>query len=181
MKVYIFVLVLFIFACSNPQENQKVESKAVQPVEAPATTNVQNLARSIMGTGEGLLRGVKFGESIEEVKMKETIELFEEEDSHLGYSFDTENLETVDILYERNGQNRVSGIGLDIYMNTDETNEGLKKELTELFTVRYGKPISENPILVWAIKPSGQVSIKVVKNKLDRGLEVRFTQQPKSI
>ncbi|UTA68398.1 MULTISPECIES: hypothetical protein [Emticicia] len=158
-----------------------MESKEVQPTDAPATTNVQNLARTIMGTGEGLLRGVKFGDSIEDVRKKETVELFEEDESHLGYSFDTENLETVDILYEKNSQNRVSGIGLDIYMNTDDTNEKLKRELSDLFTVRYGKPVSENPSLVWAIKPAGQVSIKVVKNKLDRGLEIRFSQPPKSI
>lgn len=182
MKIYIFVLILFILACSNPKETQKVEVDAPPPpTAAPAASNVQNLARTIMGTGEGLLRGVKFGDSIEEVKKKETIELFEEEDSHVGYSFDTENLETVDILYERNSQNRVSGVELDIYMNTDETNESLKQELSNLFSVRYGKPVSENPILVWKIKPTGQVSIKVVKNKLDRGLEVRFSQQPKSI
>lgn len=181
MKIYIFVLILLILACSNPKETQKVEVSVPPPPTAPASSNVQNLARTIMGTGEGLLRGVKFGDSIEEVKRKESIELFEEETSHVGYSFDTDNLETVDILYERNSQNRVSGIELDIYMNTDETNEGLKQELSNLFTVRYGKPVSENPILIWKIKPTGQVSIKVVKNKLDRGLEIRFTQQPKSI
>lgn len=181
MKIYIFVLILFILACSNPKETQKVEVSVPPPPTAPASSNVQNLARTIMGTGEGLLRGVKFGDSIEEVKKKESVELFEEEVSHIGYSFDTDNLETVDILYERNSQNRVSGIELDIYMNTDETNEGLKQELSNLFSVRYGKPVSENPILVWKIKPTGQVSIKVVKNKLDRGLEVRFSQQPKSI
>lgn len=182
MKVYIFVLILFILACSNPKETKKEEVTVPSPpTEAPAASNVQNLARNIMGTGEGLLRGVKFGDSIEEVKKKETVDLFEEEDSHVGYSFDSENLETVDILYEKNSQNRVSGIELDIYMNTDETNEGLKQELVDLFTVRYGKPVSEDPILVWKIKPTGQVSLKVVKNKLDRGLEIRFTQQPKSI
>lgn len=181
MKIYIFVLILFILACSNPNETQKVEVSVPAPPAAPASSNVQNLARTIMGTGEGLLRGVKFGDSIEEVKKKETVELFEEENSHVGYSFDTDNLETVDILYERDSQNRVSGIELDIYMNTDGTNESLKQELSNLFSVRYGKPVSEDPILVWKIKPTGQVSIKVVKNKLDRGLEIRFTQQPKSI
>lgn len=181
MKIYIFVLILFILACTNPKETQKVEVSVPSPPTAPASSNVQTLARTIMGTGEGLLRGVNFGDSIEEVKKKESIELFEEENSHVGYSFDTDNLETVDILYERNSQNRVSGIELDVYMNTDETNEGLKQELSNLFSVRYGKPVSENPILVWKIKPTGQVSIKVVKNKLDRGLEVRFTQYPKAI
>ncbi|WP_337042051.1 hypothetical protein [Emticicia sp. 17c] len=178
MKIYIFILILFVFACSNPKESPKVEVSVPAPQKAVASSNVQTLFRSIMGNGEGLLRGVKFGDSIEEVKKVETSDLFEEEDSHVGYSFDTENLETVDILYQRNSQNRVTGIELDIYMNTDETNDGLKQELIQLFNVRYGKPVSENPLLVWKIKPNGQVSMKVIKNKLDRGLEVKFSQQP---
>jgi len=181
MKIYLFILTLFIVACSNPKETQKVEVSTPPPTKAIASSNVQTLVRTIMGTGEGLLRGVKFGDSINDVKKKETCELFEEEDTHVGYSFDTESLETVDILYEKNSQNRVSGVELDIYMNTDQTNESLRQELINLFTVRYGKPVSENPIPVWKIKPNGQVSIKVVKNKLDRGLEVKFSQQPKSI
>lgn len=182
MKIYLFILSLFIIACSNPKDTKKVE--VISPPSPPTTitsSNVQKLLRAIMGTGEGLLRGVKFGDTIADVKKKETVELFEEEDSHIGYSFDTENFETVDILYEKDKQNQVSGIGLDIYMNTDSSNDSLKNELSNQFTIRYGKALPDADLPTWKIKPNGQVTIKVVKNKLDRGLEVRFTQQAKAI
>ena len=182
MKIYSFVLSLLIVACSNPKETKKVEV-LIPPSSsrAVASSNIQKLLRSIMGTGEGLLRGVKFGDPISDVKKKETVELFEEEETHIGYSFDTESLETVDILYEKDLKNRVSGIELDIYMNTDTANDSLKNELSNHFTIRYGKPLDDTDLLTWKIKPNGQVCIKVVKTKLDRGLEVRFTKQSKAI
>lgn len=181
MKIYLFILSLLFIACSNPKETKQVE--VLNPPSAPTvtTSNVQKLLRTIMGTGEGLLRGIKFGDTIADVKKKETAELFEEEDTHVGFSFDTESLETVDILYEKDKQGKVSGIELDIYMNSDASNDSLKNELSNQFTVRYGKPSTDSQTPTWKIKPNGQVSIKVVKNKLDRGLEVRFSQSSKAI
>ncbi len=181
MKVHFFILSLLFIECSNPKDTTKVEVLSPPSTRTVASSNVQKLLRSIMGTGEGLLRGIKFGDSIADVKKKETSELFEEENTHIGYSFDTESLETVDILYEKDMQNRVSGIELDIYMNSDASNDSLKNELSNQFTVRYGKPLVDTEIPTWKIKPNGQVSIKVVKNKLDRGLEVKFSQLSKAI
>jgi hypothetical protein len=181
MKIYFFILSLLFIACSNPKETKTVEVLSPPSNRAVVSSNVQKLLRAIMGTGEGLLRGIKFGDAISDVKKKETIELFEEEETHIGYSFDTESLETVDILYEKDKQNRVSGIELDIYMNTDASNDSLKNELSNQFTIRYGKPLSDTDLPTWKIKPNGQVSIKVVKNRLDRGLEVKFSQQSKAI
>jgi hypothetical protein len=181
MKIYLLVLSLLIIACSNPKDKKNVEVLSPPSNLTVTTSNVQKMLRAIMGTGEGLLRGIQFGDAIADVKKKETAELFEEEETHVGYSFDTENLETVDILYEKNKQNKVSGIELDIYMNSDASNDSLKNELSNQFTIRYGKPLTDTDTPTWKIKPNGQVSIKVVKNKLDRGLEVRFTQQSKAI
>lgn len=179
MKIYYFVLTLFIIACSNPKKTETVEVLNPPSPQTATSSNVQKLLRTIMGTGEGLLRGIQFGDAIADVKKKEKAELFEEVEDHIGYSFDTDNLETVDILYEKDKQNRVSGIELDIYMNTDSSNDSLKNELTKQFTTRYGNPLSNTEIPTWEIKPNGKVSIKVVKNKLDRGLEVRYTQSQK--
>lgn len=181
MKICYFILILFIIACSNPKKTETVEVLNPPLPKTATTSNVQKLLRTIMGTGEGLLRGIQFGDAITDVKKKEKAELFEEEESHVGYSFDTDNLETVDILYEKDKQNRVSGIELDIYMNTDASNDSLKNELTKQFTTKYGQPIADAEIPTWEIKPKGKVSIKVVKNKLDRGLEVRYNQNSKAI
>jgi hypothetical protein len=181
MKIYYLILSLFIIECSNPKKTESVEVLSPPLSKNVTTSNVNKLLRAIMGTGEGLLRGIQFGDAISDVKKKEKAELFEEEESHIGYSFDTDNLETVDILYEKDKQNRVSGIELDIYMNTDATNDSLKNELTKQFTSLYGQPLANTEIPTWEIKSKGKVSMKVVKNKLDRGLEVKFTQSSKPI
>lgn len=181
MKIYYLILSLLIIACSNPKKTETVEVLNPPSPKTATTSNVQKILRTIMGTGEGLLRGIQFGDAIADVKKKEKAELFEEVEDHVGFSFDTDNLETVDILYEKDKQNRVSGIELDIFMNTDASNDSLKNELTKQFTTKYGQPIANAEIPTWEIKPKGTVSIKVVKNKLDRGLEVRYTQNSKPI
>lgn len=181
MKIRFLILSLLIIACSNPKKTETVEVLNPPSPQTATSSNVQKLLRTIMGTGEGLLRGIQFGDAIADVKKKEKAELFEEVEDHVGYSFDTDNLETVDILYEKDKQNRVSGIELDIYMNTDSSNDSLKNELTKQFTTKYGQPITNAEIPTWEIKPNGKVSIKVVKNKLDRGLEVRYIQSQKAI
>lgn len=181
MKLYLCSLCLFIIACSNPKENQKVEVSAPPSTQTYNSSDAQNLLSAIIGTNGGLLRGIQFGDSITDVKKKEKSEIFEEEETHVGYSFDTNNLETVDILYSKDKQNRVKGIELDIYMNTDASNDSLKKEMSKEFTQRYGKPLENTEDPTWIIKPKGKVSIKMIKNKLDRGLEVRFVQDSEAI
>lgn len=180
MKIQFIVLVLFTIACNNPKKTEKVE--VLSPPSPPKATssNVQKLLRTIIGT-DGLLRGVQLGDAISDVKKKEKAELFEEEETHVGYTFDTDNMETVDILYEKNTQNRIKGIELDIYMNTDTSNESLKNEMSNEFTTRFGKPLANTEDLTWAIKPKGKVTIKVIKNKLDRGLEIKFSQDSKAM
>lgn len=181
MKIYYFILTLLLIACSNPKKTETVEVLSPPSPKTATSSNVQKLLRTIFGTGEGLLRGIQFGDAISDVKKKEKAELFEEEESHVGYSFDTDKFETVDILYEKDKQNRVSGIELDIYMNTDASNDTLKNEMIKQFTTLYGQPLADAEIPTWEIKSKGKVSIKVVKNKLDRGLEVKFTQSSKAI
>jgi hypothetical protein len=181
MKIYYLILSLFIIECSSSEKTETVQVLSPPSAKNASTSNVQKLLHTIMGTGEGILRGIDFGDDISDVKKKEKAELFEEEESHIGYSFDSDNLETIDILYQKDKQNRVSGIELDIYMNTEVSNDSLKNELTKQFTSLYGKPLANAETPTWEIKSKGKVSIKVVKNKLDRGLEVKFIQISKPI
>jgi hypothetical protein len=180
MKIQFIVLFLFTIACSNPKNTEKVEVLSPPSPQKATSSNVQKLLRTIIGT-DGLLRGTQLGDAISDVKKKEKAELFEEEESHIGYTFDTENLETVDILYEKDKQNRVIGMELDIYMNTDVSNESLKNEMVKEFTTRFGKSLADTEDLTWNLKPKGRVTIKVIKNKLDRGLEIKFSQDSKAI
>jgi hypothetical protein len=181
MKIKFYILSLLIIvtsACDTQKKNnQEVDTITATINQKVASENkIQKLLRTIVGTGEGLLRGVNFGDSITDVKKKENLELFEEEPAHIGYTFDTESFETIDILYQKDSENKVSGIQLDVYMNTDSSNDSLKNAMANFFSVRYGNPTEKEGMSIWNIKPEGQVSVKSVKNKLDRGLEIRFTK-----
>lgn len=183
MKIHFLVLLLIVASCNNPKSNEQVvDTLIANPTSrGVSVSNTQKLLKEIMGTGEGLLRGVKLGDPISDVKKNETLELFEEESSYVGYTFDSESLETVDILYMKDTDQKVAGIQLDIYMNNNASNESLKAAMSNMFTTKYGKPTDLSDETVWKIKPNGQVSIKTVQSKIDRGLEVKFTQNPKNM
>ncbi|AFK03341.1 hypothetical protein Emtol_2203 [Emticicia oligotrophica DSM 17448] len=181
MKAHCLVLLLLAVECSNPKKTETLEVLNPPSDQVIEINNSQKLLQTIMGTGEGIVRGIQFGDAIADVKKKEKAELFEEDETHVGYSFDTPNLETIDILYQKDKNNRVSGIELDIYMNTDTSNDSLKNEMVKQFTSLYGQPLPNGKLQTWALKPNGKVSIKVIKNNLDRGLEVRFTQSSKPL
>lgn len=183
MKIHFLVLLLIVASCNNPKsQEQVVDTLIVNPTSrSVSVSNTQKLLKEIMGTGEGLLRGVKLGDPISEVKKNETLELFEEESSYVGYTFDSESLETVDILYMKDANQKVTGIQLDIYMNNNASNDSLKAAMANMFTTKYGKPSDTSDEAIWKIKPNGQVSIKTVQSKIDRGLEVKFTKSQKSI
>jgi hypothetical protein len=176
MKIHIFVFILLVEACSNPQNSETVNvNTSPAMTDVSSVSNTEKLLTKIMGK-DGLVRGVQFGDDIAEVKKKEGSAAFEEDDKHIGFSFDTENLETVDIIYQKDKNNRVKGIELSIYMNTNTSNDSLKSAMSAYFTNKFGNPLPKSDNLAWGLKPAGKVSIKVVQNKLDRGLEVKFTK-----
>jgi hypothetical protein len=175
MKRYFYFIALLAIACNNPKSDTQVDTLELAPARVSTEAKEAKLLRTIMGTGEGLLRGVNFGDPIAEVKKSENTELFEEDTEHVGYTFDTDDLETVDILYKTDRTQKISGVQLDIYMNSKKSNDSLLQEFDKIFTLRYGKPVSQNLIsTIWKIKPSGQVMIKDVSKARDKGLEILF-------
>ena len=185
--IYLITLVSAIFYLSSCNNTEKATETQVAEVKTDSTaavgvSNSEKLLKKIMGTGDGLLRSVSFGTPIEQVKKTETAEKFEEDEDHVGFSFDSENLETVDILYLKDQKNLVNEIQLDIYLNSQASTDSLMTLMSELFTLRYGKSIStDSTQSTWKIKPKGEVSIKKVITKLDKGLGVKFVQEAKSI
>lgn len=173
---YILIVLLFVFACSNPKSEQEVESPASPPKTVNKNSTTNALLKKIMGNGEGLLRGFNFGDDITAVKKNEKLELFEQEPTHIGYTFDTPDLETVDILYGKDPKGKLNSIQLDIYMNSDESNEELYKAFSDYFSLKFGKMTEVGGNAAWNLTPKGILTVKKVKTNLDRGLEVKFMQ-----
>lgn len=181
MKKVFYFLALLAIACNNPKSDKQLDTLELAPLGVSTETKVAKLLRTIMGTGDGLLRDVNFGDPISDAKKVETSELFEEDADHVGYTFDTDNLETVDILYKNDRNQKITAIQIDVYMNSKKSNDSLFHEFENLFTIRYGKPVKDSLSATWKVKPVGTVSVKDVSKAKDKGLAVMFTQTTKSI
>jgi hypothetical protein len=176
MKRAFYFLALLAVACNNPKSDKQLDTLELASPVVSTETKGAKLLRTIMGTGDGLLRGVNFGDAISDAKKIETSELFEEDTDHVGYTFDTDDLETVDILYKNDRNQRIAGVQVDVYMNSKKSNDILFSEFENLFTIRYGKPIKDSLSATWKIKPLGTVVLKDVSKSKDKGLAVMFSQ-----
>ena len=125
MKIYCFFLSLLIIACSNPKKTETLEvSNPPIPQTTATTSNVQKLLRTIMGTDEGLLRGVQFGDAIADVKNKEKVETF-----NVGTGTGSTVLEVIKTFEKVSGKklpykivDRREGDITSAYANTDKAN-----------------------------------------------------------
>lgn len=177
MKIqYYLLLLITISACSNPNNesnmNVRVDSSKNSTKIYPQLKNP--LISKIIGDTTGLIRGYDFGDPIEDIIATEKNEKFEESKNHIGYTFDTSNLETVDILYYMDKEKSLNAIQLDIYMNSDSSNDTLFVNFSEYFNAKYGPQIPKLKIPIWKIDENQEVYIKKVKSRLDRGLEIKF-------
>ncbi len=176
MKIKYFGIVLVLtLACSNPEEERPGE-KLAQNLPEQVVTSSNKLLTKIIGKGDGLIRGVKFGDDMFQIKASETISQFEEEADHVGFTFDTRNLETVDILYYQDNNQKLNGIQLDIYMNSEASGKDILKAFTEYYTALYGKPITDIGMPTWNLTNGGKVIIKPVINKFDHGLQINYVK-----
>jgi hypothetical protein len=172
VKHSIFFLLL-IGACSNPQENQnELEvSTLIEKEELVIPEEVTKLFLKILGNQEGLFRGYEFGDDLRKIQESEVLEQFEDVKTHIGYSFDSANLETVDILYFRNSEDRLKAINIDIYLNSEESSEQMLQVFTNYLNTKYGKSTVNDSYITWE-SDEVSVKIKMVKTKLDTGLQI---------
>lgn len=174
-----FLTIGWLAACTPSNEEQTsielpTDSTAVQP-EVPATITKMEIHKllidSLFAKG-GLVRGVAFGQPLSTIKTNETWELFEEDPSHIGYTFEAETLQSADILYERDKQNNLTAVDIDVYLNSEAESKALLSEIKRQFTEKYGQPQTDS--LIWKIPTGGRVKVTAVTTNLDHGLTLRF-------
>lgn len=173
MKIKYWVLYLItITACQNPENKKEVENIAVNPVEdLVVPQSVSKIFDKIIGSKEGLLRGYNFGDDLRKIQESEVLEQFEDVKDHIGYSFDSVNMETVDILYFRDEEDRLKAINIDIYMNSEEASKQMLKAFSSYFTAKYGEPSVHIGLPTWE-SDDVTAKIKMIRTKLDTGLQV---------
>ncbi|OIN58830.1 hypothetical protein [Arsenicibacter rosenii] len=185
MKRYLLCLSLAVLAggsvlisCQSKKESTQV-ADSTATAEPAAEVTVSGRLDSLGVTTEGHWRGISLGDSLARVQKIEKAELFETEPDHVGYSVEFPNLESMDVLYYHKGQPLVSGIVVDLYLNTAQSVKAYSSDLTGYFTARYGKPATEDGMTVWTTPKQEKIKLKDVSTGKDFGLKIRIGETPK--
>lgn len=167
-----------------PMESSPPGSSADGIINSTASA----LLTTILGSSdEGIIRGIAFGDAVGKVRAtesqaSETFEMFEDSLRHVGYTYETDQLETIDVLYYFTPTGRmVNRITVDVYLNSQETAQQLWKAAKKRFTDKYGAPTEEKPRhLSWQKAPA-QVTMDEVSEGKDYGLKMVFTPTDKTM
>jgi hypothetical protein len=173
IKSYLRISLLGLACACNSIDNEELKIPVVISDDEWISSSTDSFINQILGGGEETIRGFNLGDPISEVISKENLEKFEEEGNLIGYTFETDYNEVVDVLYSHEN-NLLSEVQIDIYLNSDSVSSELSKGLGFYFTQKYGKPniVVDKPI--WSINATQEVVIENIATKLDRGLQVNF-------
>ena len=189
LTVLLFLAVTY--ACSTKTKQEETDSKAADsialsdPAQKELNSDQSALLQTILATpasGEatGIIRGITFGDPVSKVKATETFEMFEEKPDHLGYTLDTPQLESIDVLYYTDSDKKVNKITVDVYLNSAEATKQLWNAGKRYFTENYDKPKENKSVVTWD-KKSVRINMEDVSKGKDYGLKFEFFPSGKTV
>jgi len=179
----IFVLILLAFTFQNcktktkEEQDAAVKDSATTTAPAPEELNSDQsaLLQEVLGnTSEGIFRGITFGDPLSKVKATETYEMFEDAADHVGFTKETEKLETIDIQYFITTDKKVNKIMIDVYLNSPDATKKLWNAAKTHFSSLYEAPKEKDKTVSW-FKNSVHVTMEDVSEGKDYGLKFQFT------
>ena len=180
-KLLLFVsLIAATISCQTANKEsteQMTESLSLAPAVSDEELNSdQNkLLETVIGnTSGGIIRGITFGDDIAKVKATETFEIFEDAADHIGFTSETEKLESVDVQYFLGVDKKVNKIQVDVYLNSPDATKQLWDVAKRYFSDQYGQHQDENKKMTWFNK-STKVQMEDASSGKDFGLIFQFT------
>lgn len=178
------------YACTTKTEEEKdttvTDSVAIHnPAQKDLNSDQSNLLKTVLGTPSVdnpsmIIRGISFGDAIGKVKATETFEMFEETADHLGYTFETPQLETIDVQYFLGTDKKVNKITVDVYLNSAEATKQLWNAGNTFLSEKYASPKKDKTILTWN-KNAVRVNMEDVSKGKDYGLKFEFFPSGKAV
>lgn len=172
-------LLLTQLACQSKKQDstQTADSAAVTGKTDPAVDYVPEPMTPRLAdlglTRDSHWRGINLGDPFTVVAEHESEKPFEQDANHVGYTVEFKNLESADMLYYRKND-KVSGIDVDLFLNSKPAVTAYQQELTPYFTTRYGQPKNADGTMTWIGSDGAQVTLKDVSKGKDYGLKIRF-------
>lgn len=170
--------------CISCQENNKKEEtqNMEEPVEAKPVATLNEYSskfQKIVKSDEGIIRGVNFGDPLDEVIVKEDTIPLEDSTRYVSFTvkLDEEEEEITDILYYFDNNRKISGFRLDIYLNNKRAVDSISREFITFFTDRYGKPsVQEKKATAWTGLDNTKIVMKDVGIKESPGLQIQIAR-----
>jgi hypothetical protein len=161
---------------TKTEETQTTEQPAeVKPIVALG--EYSSKFQRIVKTDEGIIRGINFGDALDEVIIKEDTIPLEDSTRYISFTvnLDEEEKEITDILYYFDKNRKISGFRLDIYLDNKRAVDSIAREFTTFFTDRYGNPsVQETKAIAWNGLDNTKVVMKDVGIKESPGLQIQI-------
>lgn len=135
--------------------------------------------RKIVKTDEGVLRGIDFGDELEEVYEKEDTIPLEDSARYVSFTIalDEEEKELTDVIYYFDKEQKIKSFTLDIYLNNKSSVDSLAREFKNYYTERFGQPtIQEKKALAWNGEENMRVVMRDVGIKEAPGLQIQIAK-----
>jgi hypothetical protein len=179
-SIYALSGLLFLTACETKNQQQTEQkapsdSVAIQPEDVVVVSNQSEFLRTIVGnTTNHFFRGLDLGSDINEIKTTETFEIFEDSTSHVSYTHETENFESVDIRYSLDKNKTIHDIQADVYLNTKNSANSLWDQFDNYFSGRYVATKTIGKTKIWKAKEGVFVKLMDVSEGKDFGLQIKM-------
>jgi len=172
---------LAVWSCKSTTQQNAEQQKPVTastkaaPNAAVINSNQSELLKTIVGSaGEDFFRGLNFGDPVNKIKATEKFELFEDSTDHVGFTYETENFEAVDVLYYLDKNQTIKNIRVDAYLNSALAVRGLQDQFETYLSGRFRNEKKEGKIAIWKGSNNVYITLEDVSKGKDYGLRLRM-------
>ncbi|MCP9768046.1 hypothetical protein EGI22_08980 [Lacihabitans sp. LS3-19] len=144
------------------------------PKRRSENSAISKLSKKIFDSNEGIFRGFRFGQDLDEIISQERFKVFEKEKEYTGVSFTNTKMETIDILYFKNVFNKLDKIQVDVFMNTEKSANDLFDAFYFQIFEKHGFPIPIKDGYCWNHEFETKISLTKVENQIEQGLLLVF-------
>ncbi|MFN4145676.1 MAG: hypothetical protein ACK4GN_07615 [Runella sp.] len=158
----------------NTTQEKTLPPTSEQPSNTPKTLNTpqSELLRIIIGNTTGDFRGFRFGTPVSEIKAKETFEMFEDSTYHVAFTYETENFEAIDVIYNLDKNQTLSGIQVEVYLNDEIAVRNLFDQFDTYLSGKYTFHQKKGKIAWWRSSSGKIIQLEDVSKGKDFGIRL---------
>ena len=160
-------------------EQPPASSDSVAATLSPIiNSDPSEMLKMVIGTtSEGFFRGLNFGDPVSKIKATETFELFEDKTDSVGYTYETENFESIDVLYLLDSKRNIKQIQIDVYVNSVSALNSLWDQFDTYLSGRFRNDKKTKKWAFW--KGDNNVYVKLENISKGKDFGIKLSMGPK--